>query len=132
MAKKRGGDRIETNAPRALTQSPFAALAGAALPPRDEGPKTEEPAPPAPPVESPALRGKIVVRREVKGRGGKTVTRITGLPEPSREELAARLKRALGCGAVLEGDDVLVLGDLVDRAASFLEAEGARRVVRAR
>lgn len=130
MAKKRSGDWIETGTSRALTQSPFAALAGAVLPSREVELKLDEPAPP--PVESPALRGKIVVRREVKGRGGKTVTRITGLPEAAREELAGRLKRALGCGAVLEGDDVIVLGDLVDRAASFLEAEGARRVVRAR
>jgi translation initiation factor 1 len=58
------------------------------------------------------------------------VTRISGVARGEREDLASRMKRALGCGATIEGDDVVLLGDLVERAALWLEGNGARRVVR--
>ena len=37
----------------------------------------------------------------------------------------------LGCGASVEDEDVVLLGSLVDRAADWLEARGATRLVRA-
>ena len=37
------------------------------------------------------------------------------------EEWARELKRALGCGATVEGDDVCVQGDQVQRVAQLLE-----------
>ncbi len=40
------------------------------------------------------------------------------------------MKSALGCGAVVEGEDVVLLGSLVERAADWLEGQGAKRVVR--
>lgn len=121
--------RIGTTGSESLVHNPFAALAGAKVP------ATEKTAPAAPKENvprkgEPPLRDKVVVRRETKGRGGKTVTRLTGIPSQRRESLAKQMKSALGCGAVLEGDDILLLGDLVDRAASWLEAHGAQRVVR--
>lgn len=73
--------------------------------------------------------GKLVIQRERKGRAGKTVTRITGLPAEHIDDLARQLKSALGCGAVIEGGHLIVLGDLVDRVASWLDERGARRVV---
>lgn len=126
MAKKKERD-VDTSGARALTHNPFAALAPEGFPA-----VTREPDPPVAPSASEPLRfpQKIVVRRETKGRGGKTVTRITGLPAAHRESLADRMKRALGCGATIDADDVLLLGSLVDRAAEWLEAEGAPRVVR--
>lgn len=39
------------------------------------------------------------------------------------------MKSALGCGATLEGDDLVLLGSLVDQASRWLEREGARNVV---
>lgn len=122
MAKEKKGPP----AAEPLAHHPFAALAGMRAP--------AGPAPVEAPVEeapaSPRFPGKLVVRREKKGRGGKTVTRIQGLPASEREAIASQLKRALGCGATVEGDDVVLLGALVDRAADWLEAEGARRVSR--
>jgi translation initiation factor 1 len=84
----------------------------------------------APQTARPKFDRKLVIRRETKGRGGKTVTRISGLPAAQRESLAALMKKKLGCGAVAEGEDVLLLGDLVDRAADCLIAEGASRIVK--
>jgi translation initiation factor 1 len=130
VAKKK---TIETGGSKPLGHNPFAALAAT---PRDVpiappvSAPTGAPASP-PPAQVDALSAKIVVRREKKGRGGKTVTRITGIPASRADALLACLKKALGCGAVREGDDLVLLGSLVDRAADWLEADGARRVVRA-
>lgn len=74
---------------------------------------------------------KLVVRRERKGHGGKTATRIEGLVGSTRElEAAVRdVKRALGCGATLDGRDVVVQGDQGDRLVAFLTERGARKIV---
>ncbi|MGE0790922.1 MAG: translation initiation factor [Sandaracinaceae bacterium] len=133
MAKK----PVATTPGPALTHNPFAALSGAALPP---GPTTPGPTAPGPttvaaspdedPREAPAGSRKIVVRHERKGRGGKTVTRISGLEAGELSSFTTRMKKALGCGATIEGDELVLLGDLVDRAAGWLETQHLGRVVR--
>jgi translation initiation factor 1 len=78
------------------------------------------------------VAGVPVVRRERKQRGGKTVTRVARL-ELGAEELkllARAMAKGLGCGAKVEGEDIIVQGDQVERAARWLERRGARRVVR--
>jgi translation initiation factor 1 len=96
------------------------------------------PAPPAarpsPPTEDAVDFGgaaKIVLRREKKGRGGKTATVIEGikLPPSGLERIARDLKRALGCGATVEGTTIVVQGDLSARIEPWLVARGATRVV---
>ncbi len=74
---------------------------------------------------------KLVVRRERKGHGGKTVTRIEGLSGNANEldAIAKDLKRALGCGATVEAQDVLVQGDQCERVVTLLQARGATKVV---
>lgn len=74
---------------------------------------------------------KLVVRRERKGHGGKTVTRIEGLRGTATEleAIAKELKRALGCGATVDGNDVLVQGDQSDRVVTLLQARGANKVI---
>lgn len=73
---------------------------------------------------------RAVVRREKKGRGGKTVTRVSGLEVrgPALEEFARDMKRALGCGATVDGDDVLLQGALTERAAEWLRSKRGLRV----
>ena len=110
--------------PGGLTHNPFAALrpdGQPAPPPVDDTPA---------PGDDPAPTGRIVVRREKKGRGGKTVTRITGLDlaPPALDALKRQLKKALGAGASIDGTDLLLQGDLTSRAASWLESELDRRV----
>lgn len=115
--------------------SPFAKLAAL----KDQLPVGEAPVEaPKPEAKIPAstlLASRLVVRREKKGRGGKTVTTVAGLrgtPE-EREALAQELRKALGCGGALEEDGsgapvVLLQGDLVDRCAEWLSGRGARDV----
>ncbi len=73
---------------------------------------------------------KVVVRKERKGHGGKTVTVVAGVAPAFVDALCAEMKKALGCGARVDDGAVVLQGDLVDRAAAFLEDSGARRVVR--
>ncbi len=138
MAKsKKRKDNAKRNASPAmeaspnLAHNPFASLSqlGANLP---QAP-IEQPAPAASPPKPKAesrFPGKLVLRREVKGRGGKTVTRLQGIAEPERIPLAKEMKKALGCGATVEGDDIVLLGSLVDRAATWLQKAGAQSIVK--
>lgn len=107
-------------------KSPFGALASLkdALP---KGPEREVPAAAAETRPDP-FAGKIVVAKSRKGRGGKTVTTVTGIGGPL-EELARDLKHALGCGAVVEDRAIVVQGEQEERVKAFLEKRGARRVV---
>ena len=99
----------------------------------DESPADSSEPEASPPEASPAyvLKGKLAVHKEKKGRSGKTATRISGLRlEPAGlSALAKDMKRQLGCGAVIEDGDVVLLGDLPQRAADWLRAHGAKRVV---
>lgn len=74
---------------------------------------------------------KIVLRRERKGHGGKTVTRVEGLAgSPAELERALReIKRSLGCGAAIEDADILVQGDQAEWLRAFFESRGARKIV---
>lgn len=66
------------------------------------------------------------VRRETKGRGGKTVTSISGVPlseEPLRE-LASALKKRCGCGGALKDGVIEIQGDHVELLLAELQARG--------
>ena len=78
----------------------------------------------------PPFLDKVVVRFTRKGHGGKTVTVITGVAPHALETVCSEMKRALGVGARIEGGDVVLQGDLVDRAVTFLEKKGATKIVR--
>ena len=75
--------------------------------------------------------GKVTLRREKKGRGGKTVTIISGLGLQSDrlEQLARTLRKALGCGSIVEGRNVVLQGDMTTRAAVWLRTQGAKQIV---
>ena len=75
--------------------------------------------------------GKFVVRKERKGRKGKTVTlvRTSGLSEAAIDDLARELRRSLGCGSSVEDDVIVAQGDMVTRCAEFLQKKGFRFVI---
>jgi len=88
---------------------------------------------PCPAATGPDLSrcGKLTVSRERKGHGGKTATVVSGLGLPARDldGMARALRRALGCGASVDGDRLVVQGDQVPRVQAWLGARGARRIV---
>ena len=75
-----------------------------------------------PPV--PARPGKIVakLRMEKKGRGGKMVTVVDGLPQNAAflKELCQELKRACGTGGAVADGTIELQGDLRDRVRELL------------
>jgi translation initiation factor 1 len=86
--------------------------------------------PEAEPAATAAAPARAVVRYERKGRGGKAVTVVEklGLGPRELEAWLAELKRALGCGGAVEGDALVLQGDLRERVRAQLEARGVRRV----
>lgn len=70
--------------------------------------------------------GVVRVRREVKGRGGKTVTTISGVPLSGNDlrELAAELKRRCGVGGAARDGVIVIQGDKRDVVIPLLEAKG--------
>jgi translation initiation factor 1 len=75
--------------------------------------------------------GKIAIRRERKGRGGKTVTIISGIQRPpdQLERIAKEMRKALGCGSTIEEGTIVLLGDIAPRAHAWLQAHGAKQIV---
>jgi translation initiation factor 1 len=89
------------------------------------------PVPGAPPV-APKPKGppRAVVRMERKGRGGKEVTVVEKLGlKPSELEAWCRdLKHALGCGGSVDGELIVLQGDLRTRVPAVLTARGVAKV----
>jgi translation initiation factor 1 len=77
-----------------------------------------------PPAE--ATDGVARVRREKKGRGGKTVTAVYGLDldESELKELGKRIKQACGTGGSVKGGVIEIQGDMTEAVLSHLKGEG--------
>jgi translation initiation factor 1 len=121
MAKK---PRIPLNAEQTGLNAAFAGLELSGLP---KGP--------AKPVEPPAAKagpkpGRVVLRREKAGRGGKTVVVIDDFAPhfttAALEELARKLRGACGCGGTVTERAIEMQGDQPARIRTFLEGEGFR------
>jgi translation initiation factor 1 len=74
----------------------------------------------------PAGDGIARVRRETKGRGGKTVTTVSGVPlaEDDLKELASALKKRCGCGGALKDGVIEIQGDHVELLLEELGKRG--------
>jgi translation initiation factor 1 len=69
-----------------------------------------------------ASAARVRVGREVAGRGGKSVTVISGLALDAAQldELAARLKRLCGAGGAVKDGRIEIQGDHRDRLVAEL------------
>ena len=72
-------------------------------------------------VVMPAGDGVARVMRETKGRGGKAVTVVRGLP---LAPVGKRLRTACGAGGTAKDGVLEVQGDHVERVMVWLRAEG--------
>lgn len=77
--------------------------------------------------------GVVRVSRESKGRGGKTVTLVRGLPldAAALAALGKRLRSACGTGGTAKDGVLEVQGDHAERVVELLKAEGFSNVKRA-
>ena len=70
--------------------------------------------------------GIVRVGRETKGRGGKAVTLVRGLPldDAALAALAKQLRAACGAGGTVKDGLIEVQGDHVERVATLLSQQG--------
>lgn len=70
--------------------------------------------------------GVVRIQRETKGRKGKGVTIIRGLPLPQDElkKIAKQLKKLCGVGGSVKDFDIEMQGDQRDACKAFLEKQG--------
>ncbi len=70
--------------------------------------------------------GTVRVGRETKGRKGKGVTLVTGVPLPSAQlaELCAQLKKKCGSGGTVKDGVIEIQGDHADSLAQELARHG--------
>ena len=127
MAKREKTGRMDVEGSSSPLEVSLGALLGKDTPPettRTEM-KNEDPGPRG---KKGTLPGRVILSRETKGRGGKTVTAVSfreGVPDDP-EGLAKQLRTALGCGGALEDGRMILQGDQVERASAWLEAKNIR------
>jgi translation initiation factor 1 len=70
--------------------------------------------------------GIVRIRREVKGRRGKAVTTISGVPLPPAElkQLAGELKRLCGTGGSAKDGVIEIQGDQREKLSAELTSRG--------
>jgi translation initiation factor 1 (eIF-1/SUI1) len=141
MAKKKSEPdaKLEKSA---LTHNPFARLGAIEVPLVTPEDTTPQPAGGAviPEITREASkagkpRGRLLLRRETKHRGGKAVVVVSGLSSSGLDatavrELAQRLKQALGCGGTVEDSkgqpEIILQGDRPAQVAELLRGYGYR------
>jgi translation initiation factor 1 len=96
-------------------------------PMQERAPKKGKRPAPAPVIKNPAKQG-VRIRRESKGRGGKTVCVIDGLDLPGEKlkTLLKRLKGQLGTGGAVKGDSLEIQGDHREKLLALLDQEGIK------
>ncbi|MDB5897078.1 MAG: yciH [Ramlibacter sp.] len=77
-------------------------------------------------ARAPAGDGIVRVQRETKGRGGKAVTVVRGVPvDPAAlEKLGKELKASCGTGGTVKDGIIEVQGDHVDKVIASLQGRG--------
>jgi translation initiation factor 1 len=127
-------DKISTDGGQGLGQNPFAGLSGTGLP-QNSGNRIPATGKVESLRESKAghekNRGRVDIRRETGGRGGKVVTVVdgfTGIGVPEKEQLAKKMRAACGCGGTVKEGAIEIQGDQRETVARILRDAGFRPV----
>ena len=75
---------------------------------------------PSPAQGGPPKDGVVRVSRTSAGRGGKTVTLVTGVPSGDVTDVAARLKKLCGSGGTVKDGVIEIQGDHREKIAAHL------------
>jgi translation initiation factor 1 len=132
-----GEGKVPTSGGQSLGQNPFGALSSAGLP---SIAKASEGASPGRAIArsgtGPTVpkkdRGRVDIRRTTAGRGGKTVTVVTGFTGiglPEKESLAKKMRAACGCGGTVKDGAIEIQGDQRETIARILTEVGFRPVL---
>ena len=133
------GEKISTLGGQELGQNPFAALNGAGLPLAPKAVLAQAAAAVAAQKEKgdklamrDRNRGRVEIRRETGGRGGKTVTTVSGfvgIGLSEKEQLAKKMRGACGCGGTVKDGTIEIQGDQRETIAKILVEAGFRPVM---
>jgi translation initiation factor 1 len=123
-----GDGRIPTGGGESLGQNPFGSLSTTGLPSVPQSGAAQ----PVLRKEAPAKnRGRVDIKRTTAGRGGKTVTLVTGfvgIGLPEKESLAKKMRNACGCGGTVKDGGIEIQGDQREKIAQILTDAGFRPV----
>lgn len=132
--------RVDTGGGNSLSQNPFDSLGGTGDLP-DFPSAAEKPTPLAGQEQpskggrkaGPKKRGRVEIRREKSGRGGKTVTTVTGFQGAAcpaeLEEWTSQLRKRCGTGGATKSGTIEIQGDRRDDLVRFFEEKGFRPVL---
>ena len=128
MSKRSKGKISTAGDSHALASNPFGALNVDGL---AAGPTAGQMRPKS--VEKkPKSKGRVEVRREKAGRGGKTVTTLRAFPShiplQELETMTFNLKKTCACGGTLKVRVIELQGDVCDRVIGELEKIGYKPV----
>jgi translation initiation factor 1 len=126
------GGKRPVDGGQGLGQNPFAALSGAGLPPGNAGYGIPDSGKALPPKKEEKNRGRVEIRRETGGRGGKTVTTVSGfmgIGLQEKESLCKKMRGACGCGGTVKDGVIEIQGDQRETVARILTAAGFRPVL---
>ena len=126
---KRSKHKISTDgAESGFASNPFGTLNTGGLP---SGPSSEQMRPKGV-AKKAKSKGRVEVRREKAGRGGKTVTTLrefsTNVPLKELEAMTFNFKKTCACGGALKGRAIELQGDVCDRVMAELEKLGYKPV----
>jgi translation initiation factor 1 len=126
MSKKH---KINSGGGDALGVNPFTALDESGFPEDEIKPRTPSPQKSSAQKKS---KGRVEVRREKAGRGGKTVTTLkefpSHIPLSTLVAMTFELKKTCACGGTLKGRVVELQGDVCDRVTAELKLRGYEAV----
>jgi len=77
-----------------------------------------------PSVQANSGDGIVRIQRETKGRGGKAICVISGLPASKLKQLNKLLKSKCATGGAVKAENIEIQGDHRERIKTLLEAEG--------
>lgn len=121
MGKRK--ERLSTSGGDSLEHNPFGSLSSDGL---KSGPVEQPETSPAP-MKKKKSRGRVDVKREKSGRGGKTVTVVYGMQNiemRERVQLHKKMKSTCGVGGTIKGGNLEIQGDNRDGVKRILEDAG--------
>jgi translation initiation factor 1 len=122
--------RVSIDGGAGFGQNPFAQLSNEGLPPGPKEISGESPL--SPEVLAPRKnRGRVDIKRNTAGRGGKTVTVISGfvgIGLPEKEKLAKQMQKLCGTGGTVKEGRIEIQGDKRSEVARILTEAGFRPV----
>ncbi len=110
---------------RVLVYSSETGLVNKSSQPSSKKAKGRNKTPPASTIKNPAKQG-VRIQRESKGRGGKSVSVITGLTldAAALKALGKKLKAQLGTGGAVKDGNIEIQGDHREKLLELLEKAG--------